>query len=72
MVVPLPTPGDAPDWHPGSLSSSVEMPFSVICDASMPRVAAVADRKASANAVAAGLVAISSGVKKQSSNALAS
>ena len=59
-TTPPPAP---PPAHPGSSSPSVEMPASTIADGSTPRLAAVDARNASANAIAAGLVNISSGVR---------
>ena len=69
IVRPLLTPDVGPA-QPGTLSPSVEIPSSTIASGDTPRVAAVVARNASANAIAAGLVNISSGVSQQSSKAV--
>ena len=66
-VVPPPIAAPA---QPGSSSPSVEMPLSTMSSGDTPSAAAVVSRNAAANAIAAGLVNISSGVNQQSSNAV--
>ena len=56
-------PPTAEPAQPGTLSPSVEMPSSTMSSGDTPRAAAVDARNASAKAIAAGLVAISSGVR---------
>ena len=64
MVAPVETPGAGPpSEQPGVLSPSVEMPLKTIASAETPSDAAVVARNAAAKAIAAGLVAISSGVR---------
>ena len=69
-VAAVPTPGADPPEHPGVASPSVEIALRMMESTGTPSDAAVASRNDCAKAMAAGLVAISSGVSRQSSKAV--